>query len=283
MSFTDSSLLVMGLKGSGKTTYLAALWHYLEASEIKGRLSLPQLQPDRDYLNRIRTSWLAVKPVGRTSMRTKATVEMTVRDSVTAEDIKITLPDLSGETFRLQWATRKAPKDYMEYAHGCSGAFLFIHPLEVKKTHALASGSDESWRKAEPATSQIEPAARWTPTQTATAVQLVDILQLLLDERAPTGKLKLAVIISAWDQIKATTPPSAWLERRMPLLAQYLRGNRDSIVSQVFGISAQGGDLTVDHEKLLDISLASERCFVMEGESFDRKSIAAPLEFLISH
>ena len=72
MTSADFKLLMIGLRGSGKTTYLAALWHYLEFAEVEDQLKLPQLQSDRDYLNSIRNNWLALKPVGRTSLRIEA-------------------------------------------------------------------------------------------------------------------------------------------------------------------------------------------------------------------
>ena len=93
-----SNLLMVGLKGSGKTTYLAALWHYLESAEVGDRLVVPQLQPDRDYLNAIRNSWLALRPLERTSMRTKATASLRLQDAKSGAEIEITLPDLSGES-----------------------------------------------------------------------------------------------------------------------------------------------------------------------------------------
>src|SRR5437868_2835068 len=99
---TESKLLMLGLRGSGKTTFLAALWHHLEAAEVADDLSLPRLQPDRDYLNIIRNNWLALKPVGRTSPHAKGSASLALKDMRTNAEVDIWMPDLSGESFRQQ-------------------------------------------------------------------------------------------------------------------------------------------------------------------------------------
>jgi hypothetical protein len=134
---SNSNLLMVGLKGSGKTSYLAALWHYLESAEIQDQISVPQLQPDRDYLNSIRNSWLSLKPLERTSLRTRSNASLRLQDKKSGAQIDLTIPDLSGESYRLQWFTRKAPLSYVQFAQKCNGAFLFLHPNDFKRTQAI--------------------------------------------------------------------------------------------------------------------------------------------------
>jgi len=280
---SPSNFLMVGLKGSGKTTYLAALWHYLESAEVGDRLMIPQLQPDRDYLNAIRNSWLALRPLERTSMRTKATASLRLHDTKLDADIVMTVPDLSGESFRLQWFTRKAPASYVEFAKKCTGVFLFIHPADFRRTHAIKAKSlNEESTDSVDAEVAIPVSENWTPEQSSTQVQLVDIMQLLLGLRDEAGIMRLAVIISAWDLIKAPLSPENWLESRLPLLSQFLRANSDWLPSDVFGVSSQGGDLEVDREKLLNKATASARCMAIRGDSLESVSITAPLQFLLN-
>ncbi len=280
---SPSNLLMVGLKASGKTTYLAALWHYLESAEAEDRLTIPQLQPDRDYLNTIRNSWLALRPVERTSLRTRRTASLHLHDTKLNTDIVMTMPDLSGESFRLQWSTRKAPKFYVEFAKACTGAFLFIHPSELRRTHAIKATvvADEYDRNAESELA-IPTSSNWTPEQTSMPVQLVDVLQLLLGLRDEMAGMRLAVIISAWDLVMAPLSPVNWLESRLPILSQFLRGNGDWLVSDVFGVSSQGGDLEKDRDRLLNIQIASTRCKAIRGDSLETVSITAPLKFLLN-
>jgi hypothetical protein len=278
---SDSKLLMLGLKGSGKTTYLAALWHLLEAGEIPSELDIPQLQPNRDYLNRVRNSWLSLKPVGRTTGRSTADISMSLRNRASGTNIEISLPDLSGESFRLQWARRKVPKSYLTYAEDCTGAFLFIHPNEIQKTSAIRPTADQPATENK-GTKPIKSSKNWTPEQSSTQVQLVDILQILLQLRNERSPLRLAVIISAWDLVRSKIPPSIWLDGRLPLLSQFVKANPDRIVADVFGISAQGGDLSADLAALEKIAVPATRCIAVRGVTLEPVSIGAPLSFLVS-
>lgn len=282
MTSRGSKLLMIGLKDSGKTTYLAALWHLLESGEVADRLSVPTLQPDREYLNAIRNNWLSLKPVGRTSLRTKVTVQMNLEDNVTGSRIEVAMPDLSGESFRLQWSTRKSLGSYGAYAATCTGAFLFVHPASFSRTHAIRPRAlEESPDERENEGANIAKSANWTPAQSSTQVQLTDVLQLLLGLRSDEWGMRVAVIISAWDLVKANVSPMGWLASRLPLLSQFLWSNQNWLKSEVFGVSAQGGDLITDRAKLLESSHAATRCRAVQGNQLDLVSITAPLQFLL--
>lgn len=276
MSPEPFNLVAMGLKGSGKTTYLASLWHQMEAGEIAARLSAPALQPDREYLNGIRDRWLSLQEVGRTSQRGTQTVTLPLMDKSTGKGIELCVPDLSGETYSLQWTTRKAAASYAEYVQDCGGILLFIHAHGVKKSEligpaALSQGNVE--------TSSEAPNA-WTPTMSPTQVQLVDLLQTFAWLRKTTRPFRVAVIISAWDEITSSIFPTEWLERRLPLLAQYIRSNPERFQSRVYGISAIGGDRERDRERLLKLSMASHRPLVVDGTD-DKLNLSSPLEYLL--
>ena len=94
--------------------------------------------------------------------------------------------------------------------------------------------------------------------------------------------MRIAVIISAWDLIKAPVSPVNWLESRLPMLSQFLRANDDWLRAEVFGVSSQGGDLEADRDKLLNSNTASERCLAVRGDKRDVVSITAPLQFLLN-
>jgi len=279
---TDSRLLMLGLRGSGKTTFLAALWHYLESAELSDRLALPQLQPHRDYLNSIRSNWLALKAVGRTSLRASSTVSLSLHDKTTGSDIDILVPDLSGESFRLQWSTRKAPVEYVSFARESTGVFLFVHPHRVKKTHAITMPTEHGLDSVADRSDRILPAPNWSPEQSSTQVQLVDLLQLLLRMREVATPMRVAVIISAWDLIKVRISPLGWLDSRLPLLSQFLRANHGELASAIFGTSAQGGDLVTDRTRLLENSVPSSRGYAVKDGSIEPIAITAPLRFLLN-
>src|SRR5665213_1382220 len=102
----ETNFVIMGLPGSGKTTFLAALWHLVEAEEISCRLKLGSYKGDLTYLNRIAEAWRTFQKVPRTSQigDTDVTINLTNRE--TGVQGSVFFPDLAGETFDAQVEAR---------------------------------------------------------------------------------------------------------------------------------------------------------------------------------
>ena len=49
---TPFQCLMAGLPGTGKTTFLAALWHVAKSHEVEGSMRLEKREGDQEYLNR---------------------------------------------------------------------------------------------------------------------------------------------------------------------------------------------------------------------------------------
>jgi hypothetical protein len=87
-------------------------------------------------------------------------------------------------------------------------------------------------------------------------------------------------VISAWDVI--TNPklsPGEWLLRELPLLSQFLRTNPDSFDVRVYGISAQGGDVTGEKRIELALQTPSQRIQCV-GPNTRAHDLTAPLVWL---
>jgi|SRR5882724_2499614 len=290
MTSNGSRLLFVGLPGSGKTTYLAALWHLMEAVEIPSSLSAESLQPDRTYLNRIRDNWLSFDEVGRTSLRDPETVNLVLRESRTLRRVDVTLPDLSGESFQLQWTNRYATREYNEYVKDCTGILLFVHPLELRHAPLIshvpndgeevtASSGSISGVSDEPHTETVE---EWAADKTPTQVQLVELIQFVKWLPPVRRHLRLSIIVSAWDRVREPLlSPASWVERRAPLLSQFLLANHDELPFRIYGVSALGGDLKLDIAALKSESVASRRVRVVEGRVEPHHDLTAPVSFLL--
>jgi len=290
---SGSRLLLIGLRGSGKTSYLAALWHLIEAGELPTALLSSQLQPDRTYLNQIRESWLKFEEVGRTSLRGQEIASLLLRDARTGANIDVTVPDLSGEFFRLQWATRRATRQYAAFAAESSGMLLFIHPATIKTAPRIplaAATLDLTGQLVHP--SAISASAtdvpitgpystEWSSNLSSTQVQLVELLQFVSHLRYETKSIRLAVIVSAWDLIRGPILPTSWLESHLPLLSQFLDANADTVPFRVFGISALGGDLQKDMQRLQDEAVPSRRIKVIDNKLESHGDLTAPIRFLL--
>jgi hypothetical protein len=278
-----SRLLLIGLRGSGKTSYLAALWHLVETGELPTALVTSQLQPDRHYLNGIRDSWLKFREVGRTSLRSQEVLSLLLRDTQTDTPINLTVPDHSGELFRLQWVTRKATRQYAEFAGRASGVLLFIHPLGIEKAPRIASLAEhQASRDAEQSPQDNDEKVReWSPDFAPTQVKLVELLQFVNYLRSSNKLPSIAVVISAWDVVRDQVLPSFWLDSHLPLLSQFLTSNADAAPFQVFGVSALGGDLQKDVERLQNEDVPSRRIKVVENKLQSHNDLTAPIRFLL--
>ena len=98
-------------------------------------------------------------------------------------------------------------------------------------------------------------------------VQYVMLLQDI--SKIKKGKIKIKVIISAWDAYKDAKCPSNLLKNKLPLVWQYLFSNEQLFNCEFWGISAQGGDLADESvkEQMLDYENAIERIIVVNEDS----------------
>ncbi len=275
----SSSVLVMGLPRSGKTTFLAALWHVVTAKgEIDSKLTLDELRGDYAHLNSLRDTWLQRKEFERTKLgdQKKVTMKLAVRD----RRLQLTFPDYSGEIFRRQWRDRICERDLADQIAGSDNVMFFVHADKFLRPWLLPNIIAVQADQAAPEdTENNEPGTvvRWDARNAATQVQVVDLLQLMM--RPPLGpkRRRLALMLSAWDKVTENHLwPARWLADAMPLLAQFLNSNHDSFDTSIYGISAQGGDYQKDDKALAKIVLASHRIRLVH-EGTNSHDITSPI------
>lgn len=93
----ERSTVIIGLPESGKTTFLAALWHLITSREIPTRLTFRDLRSGNiTHLNEIATRWRAAKVQDRTETGGNHLVSMNLLDAK-GLPITITFPDVAGE------------------------------------------------------------------------------------------------------------------------------------------------------------------------------------------
>lgn len=270
-----NKVLLMGLPGSGKTTFLAALWAILDFQEVKTKLTLDSFDADNTYLNHIRSSWLQCQSLARTSETNGALISLTLRDAEN-DKFQVYIPDIKGEEFDEQWISRYCSKEHHQNTQEMNGLMLFIHPGKVIP-HVTIFEANEIFSAVELNNEQViesegkveletkkeiqveEKALPFSPVDCPTQVKLVDNLQVIINHTT-RSKINLAIAISAWDLVTDVTPEE-WLKDNLPLLDQFLRSN-NLFVSKCFGVSAQGGELS-ESERLLKISNPSERIKVV--------------------
>jgi len=273
---------IIGLPETGKTTFLAALWHVVVSREIEGALHLKELHGDHGYLNDIRDHWVSCEPIGRTQQRAEQLqLSMRLADANDRFAAELIFPDLSGESFKALWKDRVWRERYDQLARKTSGALLFIHPdkvLEPTRINEILIPDELDDDDDSPLSSWNR---NWNADDAPTQVKLVEFLQFFTHDPAVYPLRRVAVMISAWDVVRENIKPSQWLERRLPLLYQYLEGNSHRLASRIYGLSAQAGDLERDAVKLQNYLHHSERIQIL-GEDCLEHDITAPIKWLMN-
>jgi hypothetical protein len=188
-------------------------------------------------------------------------------------------PDLSGETFKEQFAARACTSDYVNGFAGPGGILLFVNANRPSDGMTLADIGPAVADADEPLESEGEK--EWTADVVPEQVRLVDLLQFLLRPPFLRRQRRLAVVVSAWDAVHARhkLTPDQWLARELPFLHQFLANNVESFEVRVYGVSAQGGDVAGGQRPALLRQTPSGRVECV-GPGADPHDLTAPLLWL---
>jgi GTPase SAR1 family protein len=288
-------ILAIGLPKTGKTTFIIALWHTLDTRAVPGSLVLDRVEGNVEYLEKLRERWMRREPLGRTRSGPEQTVEMLIRHPESGTTVLLEIPDLAGETYSEQWLDRGWTEAFDEIASGCDALLVFLHPnahteptlieevFVPEVMQVIEEGADDAGQH-QPDEDSDHAATDWDPEQAPSTVQLVEVLQFLEREVLPEDQpVRTAVIVSAWDTVCKGQPgltPEQWVRRRAPLFDQYLRANPTSFLMRPYGVSAQGGDLAVDREVLLDADEPTDPLLVVD-EAETSNDLTRPIRWLM--
>lgn len=278
-----ANLLFIGLPGSGKTTFLAALWHVLSDGSSATTLKLTKLSGDRTYLNQITKEWRECSQVPRTNLQSEQVVVLHL-DGDGFGSFDLSIPDLAGEAFKQQLTDRRISRHHDAFVQAATGVMLFLHPDVRKGTQLTVARELEATltgiQKGEPSASSAVPNT-WSSEMLPHQAKLVELLQFLFERTQ--RRLRVAVVVSAWDLVESLgRPPHSVVSRELPLLQQFLETNDDLLEHAVFGVSAQGGDITVASEKqsLLELDDALKRIRVRQDQD-TVQDITKPIAWLL--
>lgn len=239
------SISIIGLPESGKTTFLAALWELVNESRVPKVLRFHSIgDNDHSYLRKIVKVWRRAKEQARTRLTGLSAVKMNLQDKH-GKVVCVAMPDAPGEEFLAMWEDRELGRVLGE-SLAIGNIMLLLNGNKVKApawiTERVAQRRATKSQKTESQKTESLP-KEWEPSFAPTQVQLVDLLQQI--SHAPVGGAgrRVVIMISAWDKAEGERlTPSAFLDKKLPLLAQYLEAGRDGWSSRVYGVSAQGGE-----------------------------------------
>lgn len=236
----ERSIVICGLPDSGKTTFLAALWHLVTARDVATKLAFDSLRDgDQTYLNTIVRQWRDARVQARTSGQ-PTLVSMNLRDA-NGTRLRVTFPDLSGESYRRMWEDRDCDPDVARILGRGTGVLLFVHADRIECPQWIVDVS--GWMRRLGLPLEEGKPIKWHPRHAPTQVQLVELLQFLHMPPLDIGPRRVAIALSAWDKVEPEgRTPSAFLAEKLPLLHQYLEHGPLAERWRVYGVSAQGGD-----------------------------------------
>jgi hypothetical protein len=279
------SVVVMGLPGSGKTTFLAALWHLVSEGEIDSTLKYVSLRAgNAEHLHEIATLWRDAKKQERTSVSGDKFVSM-ILQAEGCDPQTVTFPDVAGEAFLQMWELRECDETVAGSLKE-RGVLLFVHADKVSVPKWVI---DEKLLLADMGVErEQEQVVEWSPNLAPTQVQLTDLLQSMQSEPLDVGPRRLAIILSAWDKAAARGfTPEEYLARKMPMFTQFLKYGLDPLWEvRIYGVSAQGGDYdsktsaSPEAKILREVNVPSQRIRVVYAGT-QSHDLTEPLQWLL--
>src|SRR4051812_43691993 len=92
----EKNFLVLGLQESGKSTFLAALWHLAtDPAFTEASLRVVSFSGNREYIQQLESAWLNGERLQRTPKSSDNRVKMTLSGPAIDGHISLSLPDLS--------------------------------------------------------------------------------------------------------------------------------------------------------------------------------------------
>ena len=288
----QGTVVMAGMPKTGKSTYLGALYHVLETGSARF-IELDVLPSARQHLESLRARWLRVEREGRTSSASPVLNDMRLRAGEGEKLLSLRWPDLSGEYFDEMVRKRTLNGDVVKILQEATALLIFVHPDTVTQqprihevnrvAEAVGAGADQQMGMEARQEGSAPEEVDWDPMMVPGQVMIVELLQLLLDNRFARSICGISIVLSAWDVVPAVfRSPKAYVKEQLPLLNQYLEANVDRCHFRIFGVSALGGDPDRDRQRLQAEIDPLQRIHVVNEEGTAAEDgILAPIRWLI--
>ncbi len=234
------SIILIGGPDTGKTNYVARLWHALKAKE--GALHAVDIPADisfvEDMIEHLFEGRFAPRSYLTDDGRRDFAISVTAAEGGPATELVI--PDISGELWLNAVLSSEISADWMEALRRADGAVLFVRVLSELNEQPL------DWVTAGKLLADLgeEEGRTGLPTQVMLC-ELLRFLEISLATRADGGRPRVAIVVSAWDMVDdgiAAKGPEDFIASEYPMLAGKLR-DLSSLDVRTFGLSVVGGDI----------------------------------------
>ena len=281
-----------GMPGTGKSTFLGALYHMLECEAVPS-IALDVLPAARQHLEELRGRWLRVQGERRTPKASPVLNDLKLRIREDGTVLSLRWPDLSGEYFDDMVRKRTLNREVARLLREATALVVFLHPDTVTRqprirdvnrvTEAVVRESIDG--APQDATADDVTLMDWDPMMIPGQVLVVELIQLLLDNWFGPSPSRVSLVLSAWDVVAGAggdTTPRDYLREQLPLLSQFLEANSDRPHFEIYGVSALGGDPEVERERLQGEIDPGRRIRVVRADGTTAEDgILAPIRWLI--
>jgi hypothetical protein len=288
------------------------LFHAIVEDRANG-MTLGRFDDDRERITEISDVLLA----SHVAVHTTVDDEQDITLSLTCDgvDFVLSIPDLSGETWEDALVERRWPRALDGAITDATGFIVFVHcedindgltivdaeqataailgdddgPTDgaVNESHekqgvvpvTIASEADDDEQDTGAAVDNADEEDEESRCKQLTQVSLIELIQFFA--ATSPRPIRVSLVVSAWDLEPKELKPQQWLSKNGSMLAQFLELNTDEVEAAVWGVSAQGADLSNEQvrEKYKDKDpIERARVHAADGTEV---GVAAPLRWIL--
>jgi hypothetical protein len=216
--------------------------------------------------------------VERTALETSGQLAVTL-DFESDGTADLLIPDTSGESLRLLFEQRVWYPPLRQVCEEATAVLLFVHPERIRVPQPLAVLGAVA-RGAEGGDDPVTVTIPFDPREhSSSGAELISVFENVAEAGRGRWPIRLAVVVSAWDSVDGDPTPYAWLQTRIPGLLSTIECNPHIAELGVFGVSAQGGDLS-NRDELLAKGEIYDRVFAIDRHG-NAVSMTEPLRWVI--
>lgn len=240
-----TSILLIGKPHSSKTVFLSQLYSKLQKNKSKLKLykSVDDLSPIAGAREALASG---VEPQTTPSEKS---VKFYLPIQIAEKQVDLKCPEYGGEQVLSIVENRELNKEWKSSIQESDSWILFIRLNNINKPLDISdvTYSDQNNKYSKESVSDTE-------YKISDQSFFIELLQILLhakgtDYHKVNNKLKLAVVLTCWDEMSTNDKPYDVLQSQLPLLLDFLESNWDENYLNIVGLSAQGFSLTTPGNK----------------------------------